>query len=177
MKIAEIYSHLNGVEFLLARHHDLWRSVLRSIDSVELWNRKADRGHFLKHLSDAGWTKANPVLFEQNEVCARMRGESHSFPQNAVFRLPFSDDALVRDRVALHFDFQRQKRATYDLFLKHLPLYVGDQIDVGIEILPMKSLQANTPSRPASYEAKVYNVIRNGRGAPSVPLVIFGVST
>jgi len=59
---------------------------------------------------------------------------------------------------------------------QHLYAYVRDQIDVGIEILPMKSLQADMSSGPGYYEGELYNVIRNGRGVPSVPLVMVGIA-
>ncbi|MFN3883766.1 MAG: BglII/BstYI family type II restriction endonuclease [Rhodocyclaceae bacterium] len=62
-----------------------------------------------------------------------------------------------------------------DLFVKHLAFYVGDQIDVGIEILPMKAMQAQMSSGVAYYEGELYNVVRQGRGVPAVPLVIVGV--
>ncbi len=50
-----------------------------------------------------------------------------------------------------------------------------DQIDVGIEILAMKSLQKRMSSGPGYFEGELYNVIRNGRGVPAVPLVVIGV--
>ncbi len=59
---------------------------------------------------------------------------------------------------------------------KHLAFYVQDEIDVGIEILAMKSLQQNMSSGPGYYEGEFYNVIRNGRGVPAVPLVMIGVA-
>jgi hypothetical protein len=62
-----------------------------------------------------------------------------------------------------------------DLFVKHLAFYVRDQIDVGIEILAMKSLQSKMSSGPGCYKGELYNIIRNGRGVPAVPLVIIGV--
>lgn len=57
----------------------------------------------------------------------------------------------------------------------HLVRYVSDQIDVGIEILPMKTLQARMSSGVAYYEGELYNVVRQGRGVPAVPLVLVGV--
>ena len=63
----------------------------------------------------------------------------------------------------------------YDLFVKHLAFYIGDKIDVGIEILPMKTLQAQMSSGIPYYEGELYNVIRQGRGVPAVPLVIIGI--
>ena len=60
-------------------------------------------------------------------------------------------------------------------FVKHLAFYVGDKIDVGIEILPMKLLQSHMSSGVAYYEGELYNVIRQGRGVPAVPLIIIGI--
>jgi hypothetical protein len=61
------------------------------------------------------------------------------------------------------------------LFVKHLAFYVRDEINVGIEILPTKAMQQQMSSGIAYYEGELYNVIRNGRGVPAVPLVILGV--
>ena len=66
--------------------------------------------------------------------------------------------------------------AADDLFGQHLARYIQDEIDVGIEILPMKSLQADMSSGPGYFEGELYNVIRNGRGVPSVPLVMIGIA-
>jgi hypothetical protein len=60
----------------------------------------------------------------------------------------------------------------YDLFVKHLAFYIGDHIDVGIEILPMKKLQSQLSSGPSYYEGELYNVVRQGRSVPAVPLII-----
>ena len=71
--------------------------------------------------------------------------------------------------------FGKYAFVAYDLFVKHLAFYVGDQIDVGIEILPMKSLQSQMSSGVAYYEGEFYNVVRQGRGVPAVPLVLIGI--
>jgi hypothetical protein len=55
-----------------------------------------------------------------------------------------------------------------------MAFFVGDLIDVGIEILPMKELQAKMSSGVGYYEGELYNVIREGRGVPAVPLVLVG---
>lgn len=39
----------------------------------------------------------------------------------------------------------------------------------------MKSLQSNVSSGPGHYEGELYNIIRNGRGVPAVPLVLVGI--
>ncbi len=87
----------------------------------------------------------------------------------------YNQTDFVKDRVAIEVQFGKYSFVAYDLFVKHLAFYVRDQIDVGIEILAMKSLQQNMSSGPGYYEGELYNVIRNGRGVPAVPLVIIGV--
>ncbi len=65
----------------------------------------------------------------------------------------------------------------YDLFVKHMAFYVGDVIDVGVELLPMKEMSSREMSSGiAYYEGELYNVIRQGRGVPAVPLVLIGIA-
>lgn len=77
--------------------------------------------------------------------------------------------------MAIEVQFGKYPFVAYDLFVKHLAFYVGDRIDVGIEILPMKSLQSQMSSGVAYYEGEIYNVVRQGRGVPAVPLVLIGI--
>lgn len=88
----------------------------------------------------------------------------------------YNQTDFVKDRVAVEVQFGKYSFVAYDLFVKHLAFYVGDKIDVGIEILPMKSLQSQMSSGPAYYEGELYNVVRQGRGVPAVPLVIIGIT-
>ena len=87
----------------------------------------------------------------------------------------YNQTDFVKDRVAVEVQFGKYSFVAYDLFVKHLAFYVRDEIDVGIEILPMKSLQSQMSSGVAYYEGEFYNVVRQGRGVPSVPLVILGI--
>jgi len=87
----------------------------------------------------------------------------------------YNQTDFVKDRVAIEVQFGKYSFVAYDLFVKHLAFYVGDQIDVGVEILPMKSLQRQMSSGVAYYEGEFYNVVRQGRGVPAVPLVLLGI--
>jgi len=82
----------------------------------------------------------------------------------------------VKNRVAVEVQFGKYSFVAYDLFVKHMAFYVGDKIDVGIEILPMKELTIQMSSGVAYYEGEVYNVVRQGRSTPAVPLVIVGIT-
>ena len=87
----------------------------------------------------------------------------------------YNQTDFVKDRVALEIQFGKYSFVAYDLFVKHLAFYVGDHIDVGVEILPMKTLQSQMSSGVPYYEGEFYNVVRQGRGVPAVPLVIIGI--
>ena len=88
----------------------------------------------------------------------------------------YNQTDFVKERIAVEVQFGKYSFVAYDLFVKHMAFYVGDVIDVGIEILPMKSMQVNMSSGPSYYEGELYNVIRQGRGVPAVPLVLIGVA-
>jgi hypothetical protein len=87
----------------------------------------------------------------------------------------YNQTDFVKDRVAIEVQFGKYSFVAYDLFVKHLAFYIGDQIDVGIEVLPMKALQVEMSSGVPYYEGEFYNVIRQGRGIPAVPLVMMGI--
>lgn len=88
----------------------------------------------------------------------------------------YNQTDFVKDRIAVEVQFGKYSFVAYDLFVKHMAFYIGDLIDVGVEILAMKELQSDMSSGPAYYEGELYNLIREGRGVPAVPLVIVGVA-
>ena len=88
----------------------------------------------------------------------------------------YNQTDFVKDRVAIEVQFGKYSFVAYDLFVKHLAFYIGDHIDVGVEILPMKSLQSHMSSGVPYYEGEFYNVVRQGRGVPAVPLIIIGIA-
>lgn len=105
---------------------------------------------------------------------AEQKKEIEAAGETPIFSYNQTD--FVKDRVAVEVQFGKYAFVAYDLFVKHLAFYVGDHIDVGIEILPMKSLQSQMSSGVAYYEGEFYNVVRQGRGVPAVPLVLLGVA-
>lgn len=88
----------------------------------------------------------------------------------------FNQTDFVKNRIAVEVQFGKYAFVAFDLFVKHMAFYVGHVIDVGVEILPMKELSEEMSSGVAYYERELYNVIRQGRGVPAVPLVLIGVA-
>jgi hypothetical protein len=89
--------------------------------------------------------------------------------------LSYNQTDFVKARIEIEVQFGKYFSVAYDLFVKHMAFFVGDVIDVGVEIVPMKSMQREMSSGPPYYEGELYNLIRQGRSTPAVPLVIIGI--
>ena len=201
MKIAETYSHLNGLEFLIVHKPALWKEIQAVIAAVDankcktkVSKEKTMKGALLyspidmnaafkKYLRGKKWdesrvsywvTRSEKLIRKTLAMPAKeQKEEIEAAGETPIFSYNQTD--FVKDRVAVEVQFGKYSFVAYDLFVKHLAFYVRDQIDVGIEILPMKSLQSQMSSGVAYYEGEFYNVVRQGRGVPSVPLVIIGI--
>ena len=121
------------------------------------------------------WVTKSEKLIRQTmtKTAVEQKAEIEAAGETPIYSYNQTD--FVKNRVAIEVQFGKYSFVAYDLFVKHLAFYVRDQIDVGIEILAMKSLQSKMSSGPGYYEGELYNIIRNGRGVPAVPLVIIGV--
>ncbi len=201
MKIAETYSHLNGREFLLVHKPSLWQEIQTVIGAVDaskcrtkVSKEKTMEGKLLfspidmnatfnRLLRDKSWsesrvsywvTKSEKLIRKTLTMSAdEQKKEIEDAGETPIFSYNQTD--FVKDRVAIEVQFGKYAFVAYDLFVKHLAFYVGDRIDVGVEILPMKSLQSQMSSGVAYYEGEFYNVVRQGRGVPAVPLVLIGI--
>lgn len=201
MKIIEKYSHLNGLEFLLVHKPELWKEIKKVIGLIDahrcktkvsqeknkkgqlLYSPIAMNNAFKQKLSACAWSESRVSYWvTKDEKLIRktlsmppdlQRQEIESCGKTAIFSYNQTD--FVKNRVAIEVQFGKYSFVAYDLFVKHLAFYIGDKIDVGIEILPMKTLQAQMSSGPSYYEGELYNIVRQGRGVPAVPLVIVGI--
>ncbi len=202
MKIIETYSHLNGREFLLVHKPNLWReikSVIANVDAekckTKVSKEKTMKGkllyspiemntNFKQLLREKEWKESRVSYWvTKSEKLIRktlnMSPEEQKKEIGAAGEVPifsYNQTDFVKDRVAIEVQFGKYSFVAYDLFVKHLAFYVGDQIDVGVEILPMKFLQSQMSSGVAYYEGEFYNVVRQGRGVPAVPLIIIGIA-
>lgn len=82
---------------------------------------------------------------------------------------------FVKDRVAVEIQMGKYAFVAHDLFVKHMSFFLTDDIDVGIEVVPMKSMERHMSSGVPYYERDLFNLIRQGRGVPAVPLILVGI--
>ncbi|GHU22796.1 hypothetical protein FACS1894172_05050 [Spirochaetia bacterium] len=201
MKIVEKYSHLNGLEFLLVHNPELWHEIENVIMTVDaekcktkvskertmkgtlLYNPIEMNEMFKQELSKYHWqesrvsywvTKDENLIRKTLTMPADLQKQEIEAQGEIAIR-SYNQTDFVKSRVAIEVQFGKYAFIAYDLFVKHLAFYIGNYIDVGIEILPMKTLQSQMSSDPSYYEGELYNVVRQGKGIPAVPLVIIGI--
>lgn len=203
MRVVEKYSHLNGLEYLLVHKKNLWDELCEVISCVDaekcrtkISKEKTREGQtlyspiemnksFKEHLSKLNWSEDRfSYWVTKDEKLIRktltMKSDDQKREIEHSGNIPiysYNQTDFVKDRVAVEVQFGKYSFVAYDLFVKHIAFYIGDKIDVGIEILPMKSLQSKMSSGVAYYEGELYNVVRQGRGVPAVPLVILGIES
>ena len=88
----------------------------------------------------------------------------------------YNQTDFTKKRVAVEVQFGKYTFVAHDLFVKHVGFFVSDLIDVGLEILPMKTLASEMSTGVPYYERDLMNVIRQGREVPAVPLVLLGIA-
>lgn len=201
MKIIETYSHLNGLEFLIVHRPAVWEEIKAVIAEVDanacrtkvsqeknmkgkmLFSPIAMNAEYNRLLRAHDWnesrvsywvTKSERLIRKTMTMSANeQKQEIEAAGETPIFSYNQTD--FVKDRVAVEVQFGKYAFVAYDLFVKHLAFYVSDRIDVGIEIIPMKSFQSQMSSGVAYYEGEFYNIVRQGRGVPAVPLVLIGI--
>jgi len=202
MRIAAYYSHLNGLEFLKVHQPGIWKeiqSVVASVDAVQCKTKVSKErgmvGNILYSPKDMNkamregfgqrkWKESRVSYWVTQDAklirrTMQMSAEEQKAQIEAAGHKPifsYNQTDFVKNRVAVEVQFGKYAFVAFDLFVKHLAFYVRDVIDVGVEILPMKELQSEMSSGPGYYEGELYNLIREGRGVPGVPLVLVGVA-
>ncbi len=202
MKIAQKYSHLNGEEYLIVHHKNLYKEikeVTTNIDAeqfrTKISKEKRKIGDILlspvelnqayhdefykkkwKESRYSYYITLNRVLMEKSILMSAK--EQKEFLINNGEKEPiysYNQTDFVKDKIALEVQFGKYAFVAFDLFVKHMLFFSGGVINLGIEILPTKKMQAQMSSGIAYYEGEVYNVMRQGRNSPPVPLLILGV--
>lgn len=201
MKICRVYSHLNGREFLLVHQPALWREIEQVVKAVKadgcrtkvskekrtkgklLYSPVAMNQKFKQLLQSRDWQESRVSYWvtEDEKLIRKTLTLSPDQQKTDILEAgqtpiySYNQTDFVKQRVALEIQFGKYSFVAYDLFVKHLAFYIGDQIDVGVEVLPMKSLQSQMSSGVPYFEGELYNLVRQGRGVPAVPLVLIGI--
>ena len=192
MKIARKYSHLNGEEYLIVHRNQLYeeiKDVIVSIDAkrfktkaikeetkdADLFSPVCLHREFERRFQGNGWQESrysyyitlNRGLLEKSFLMSAK--EQKQFLVKHGEKEPiysYNQTDFVKEKIAVEVQFGQYAFVAYDLFVKHMLFYSGGVIDLGIEILPTKKMQAQMSSGVVYYEGEVYNVMRQGRNSP-----------
>lgn len=202
MKISQVYSHLNGLEFLLVHKPDLWNEIQDAIKNVDaqkafdkvsmektmvgkiLYSPSGLNRLFKQEFSQNGWFETRTAYYVNEDLNTTMETvniRDKEAQKQAIIDRGFTAFGtynqvdFVKDRVAVEVQFGKYFSVQYDLHVKHTFFFGRGDIDVGIEIIPMHSLMAQMSSGVAWYENELTNIVREGRSNPSVPIVLIGV--
>lgn len=202
MKIAQKYSHLNGEEYLIVHHNNLYHEIKDVIEHInaeefrtKISKEKRKRGDSLLspiELNSAfnrafhryNWKESrynyyitlNRELMEKSILMpAKEQREFLLANGESAPIYSYNQTDFVKEKIAVEVQFGKYAFVAFDLFVKHMLFYSGGVINLGIEILPTKSMQSQMSSGVAYFEGEVYNVMRQGRNSPPVPLLVLGI--
>jgi len=202
MRIVQRYSHLNGFEYLMYHRPAIWEeleTIVATVDAescrtkISAETRKAgqtlyspvDLNKAFKRLfTDYGWHDRQVInwLAEDTEILRKIltlppEQQKETIEKQGLDPIrTYNQTDFVKDRVAVEVQFGKYAFVAHDLFVKHMSFFIADDIDVGIEIVPMKSLEREMSSGVPYYERDLFNLMRQGRGIPAVPIILVGVA-
>ncbi|HCM86844.1 BglII/BstYI family type II restriction endonuclease [Enterococcus sp.] len=201
MKIAEYHSHLNGYEFLQVHKPDILEeieSVIKNIDAESFRTKQSKEKNrvgtmlysprdintaFREEFKKAHWDEHRNSYYLTSDAELAYKTMALDAPeQKKIIEsegkkafLSYNQTDFLKERIAIEVQFGKYAFVAYDLFVKHMAFFIANDIDVGIEIIPTKKMCADMSSGIAYYEGEVYNVYRQGRNTPAVPLLIIGI--
>lgn len=202
MRIVQFYSHLNGFEFLKYHKAHIWdefEAVVAAVDAEKCRTKASaearKEGRTL--ISPIDMNKEFARLFDEHEWSERrvtnwlaedtdlLREIMTMDPQGQKAAIEakglepimtYNQTDFVKDRVAVEIQFGKYSFVAHDLFVKHMSFFISGDIDVGIEVVPMKEMEREMSSGVPYYERDLFNLIRQGRGIPAVPIILVGVA-
>ncbi len=170
MKIVETYSHLNGEEFLVVRHKQLYKeikAVIKNVDAskfrTKVSKEKTMRGKklyspqglnaaFHKLLRAKGWEESRYQYYITTNRSYLDRIVNLPYEKQRKYLIKqgvespihsYKQTDFVKEQIAIEVQFGKYAFVAYDLFVKHLLFYSGGIINVGIEILPVKAMMTD----------------------------------
>lgn len=201
MRIANLYSHLNGYEFMMVHKKALWDEIVAAIQQIDanlfvktskdktrtgevLYDQKAINKEFERILFPLGWNDFKVNYYVTSDLnlakdiaLVRDKDVQKSMIESSGLEPLRTHNQVdfVKDRIAVEVQFGKYFSVAYDLHVKHTFFFLRDDIDVGIEIIPTRNMMLKMDTGVAWFENEVANVIREGRSNPTVPIIMIGI--
>ncbi len=159
MKIANLYSHLNGYEYMLIHRKKLWDEIVDAISSINAndytktskarptsgrdhYDQKAINKKFEEILFPQNWKSVKTPYYVTGDITTareivgiRRKEEQRRIIESKGLEAIRTNNQVdfVKDRVAVEVQFGKYFSVAYDLHVKHTFFFLRNDIDVGIE--------------------------------------------
>lgn len=201
MRVANLYSHLNGYEYMLIHRKELIEEIIHAIEAINaneytkvsnakpskgkiFYDQKAINKRFKEILIPLGWKSETTQYYVTDDINTarkiadiRDKGKQKRLIESKGHRAFLTNNQVdfVKDKVAVEVQFGKYFSVAYDLHVKHTFFFLRNDINVGIEIIPTRAMCLKMDTGVAWFENEVANVIREGRSNPTVPIVMIGI--
>ncbi len=200
MNTSQTYSHLNAEDIIRKAHPDLLaeiREIIRSVDAAAtktkpgkpgtgkmLYDPKMLSKSFDREFLSRGWKSCryghyvtlDRILME--ETLSMLPAEQKEFllskgEKDPLYR--FCEVDFLKEKLSAEVQFGKHPSVVTDLFIKHTLFYTAGLTEAAVEILPTRNMAGEMSPGSAFFEAEVYNLMRQGKDCPAVPLLILGL--
>lgn len=169
---------MGGAEVLDSHHRTAWADIERAVGAVDpslvktkrsrekgrqdrmLYSPKAMNDVIKQTLGRDGWAP----MTERSRMLESVEGSRGS--QRVI--------DFAKDKVGVEVQFGKYAFIAYD-FVKFLAFYEEQRINVGVEIMAMRSLTREMSSGVGNWESAMQVLKTRPRGHPPMPLVLVGI--
>jgi hypothetical protein len=200
MNTIQTYSHQYAEELIRKSHPDLLTEIMEIIRSIDAAATKTKPGkpgtgkmlydpkmvskaiekeffsHAWKSCRHGHYVTLNRNLME--ETLSMLPAEQKEFllskgEKDPLYR--FCEVDFMKEKLSVEVQFGKHPSVVTDLFIKHTLFYTAGLTEAAVEILPTRNMAGEMSPGTAFFEAEVFNLMRQGKDCPVVPLLILGV--
>ncbi len=188
MKIAGIYSFNNGQKLIAKQRHTELEEIKRIITNVDaslcktkVGKEKTNEGRLLykpselnaqydKHFTAFHWQK-HRVSCEYSTAYY-----TADYMPNNKLRPAFREMDFVKNRLGVEVQFGKYAFMVYNVCAKMTIFHNHNVIDLGVEIVPIKSLADEMSTGVSYFEQFVWDLQQRGIADIDIPVLILGVA-
>lgn len=165
--LTEIYEIIQSID---AEAHKTKKSKEKRKSYRMLYNPRSLNRAFKSAFLSKGWNSIKvPCHYPDSFYVA---GYNLLKPLRPTFR----EMDFVKDRVGVEVQFGKYAFMVYNVAAKMTIFHKLDYIDVGVEIVPVKELQAEMSSGVSYFEQFVWDLEHRGTCHNDIPVLILGVT-
>lgn len=169
MFIQSVLSHLGGWSKLEATKPTEFQELITTIDRLDLSESSTQRKLHSGHLS------FSPVALHK-QFMEVTKGHGWETKRLTFGKTNYSEIDVIKDKVGIEFAFGKFAFVESDLFVK-FPIFVrARQIDIGVVLIPTKSLANKLNSGIGYYEMIETRMLEAAPGNLRYPFALIGIS-